>query len=262
MVPKGHFHGAEFRIHALAGATATRIVHPGPQAIAEHRHDWPVLSFYRMGAYRELSEAGEVTLSGPSVVFHPAGSPHADAIGEPGLETLILEFDPAWLPDVACGGGSRYWRGGSVALEAPRLASLWLSRAPERVLRERTADFLRRALTAKPASAPAWLARAEAALEAGEAASASLAARLDLHPAWFARAYRAARGEGLHQTLRRRRVERAVALVRDGDRSLAGVAVDAGFCDQSHMNRAFRAVLGRTPAEVRAERVVLAARAA
>ena len=31
------------------------------------------------------------------------------------------------------------------------------------------------------------------------------------------------------------------------------IAVAAGFCDQSHMNRCFRAVLGRTPLVVRGE---------
>ena len=65
--------------------------------------------------------------------------------------------------------------------------------------------------------------------------------------------YRAARGEGMHQPLRRRRVEDAVRLIRSSGAGLADVAVDAGFCDQSHMNRAFQAVLGRTPGEVRAE---------
>jgi transcriptional regulator GlxA family with amidase domain len=41
--------------------------------------------------------------------------------------------------------------------------------------------------------------------------------------------------------------------------TLAGVAADAGFCDQSHMNRCFNAVLGRTPLEVRGEAALLAA---
>ncbi|HVN02328.1 MAG TPA: AraC family transcriptional regulator [Caulobacteraceae bacterium] len=36
------------------------------------------------------------------------------------------------------------------------------------------------------------------------------------------------------------------------------MAAAAGFCDQSHMNRAFRQVLGRTPAALRAARLGLA----
>jgi AraC family transcriptional regulator len=233
------FHGAEFEVRALAGATAVRVVHPGRQSIAEHRHDWPVATFYRMGAYREFGEAGEIALCGPSVIFHPAGAPHA------------VEFDPAWLP-VSLPSRSCYWTGGPAALGSHALAGLWLSDAPEHRLREATADFLARAFAAKPPPRPAWLETVDASLD-GEADTAGLAERLELHPAWLARVYRAARGEGLHHTLRRRRVEDAVRLIRGADDRLAEIAVDAGFCDQSHMNRAFQAVLGRTPGEVRAE---------
>ncbi len=58
-------------------------------------------------------------------------------------------------------------------------------------------------------------------------------------------------GEGLTETARRRRVERALAAVRHSALPLAQVAVEAGFCDQSHMNRCFQAVLGMTPNRVR-----------
>ena len=70
---------------------------------------------------------------------------------------------------------------------------------------------------------------------------------------------RAWRGEGIAETLRRRRVERAALRLRGGDAPLADIAAECGFCDQSHMNRAFRIVLGRTPLEVRREAVLLSA---
>jgi len=56
-------------------------------------------------------------------------------------------------------------------------------------------------------------------------------------------------GDGLG----RRRVEQAAALLRRSDRKLVDIALASGFCDQSHMNRCFRAVLGRTPVAVRME---------
>lgn len=251
--PPRHFHGAEFDVRRLDGAVATRIVHPGAQSIAEHTHDWPVLSFYRMGAYRERGEAGEVALCGPSVVFHPAGAPHADEIGARGLETLVLEFDPAWLGE-ALSRRSCYWSGGAAALDAPALATLWLSPdARPAQLKAATGRFLARAFAAATPPQPAWLGAVDAAVEDQAADVEHLSRRLELHPAWLARVYRAARGEGLHHTLRRRRVEDAVRLIRAGAEGLADIALDAGFCDQSHMNRAFQAVLGRTPGAVRAE---------
>ena len=52
-------------------------------------------------------------------------------------------------------------------------------------------------------------------------------------------------------------VEAAVILLESTDLHLAEIAADAGFCDQSHMNRAFRRFLGRTPAVARALRLGL-----
>ncbi|HEY6922715.1 MAG TPA: helix-turn-helix domain-containing protein, partial [Steroidobacteraceae bacterium] len=74
------------------------------------------------------------------------------------------------------------------------------------------------------------------------------------HPSWLGSAYRQATGEGLQQTAARFRVERAARLLRESDQPYAGVAFEAGFCDQSHMNRTFRRLLGRSPATVRDER--------
>jgi AraC family transcriptional regulator len=81
-----------------------------------------------------------------------------------------------------------------------------------------------------------------------------LAHALDLHPSWLGSAYRSATGEGLQETAARYRVEHAARLLRETDESYAAIAIDAGFCDQSHMNRTFRRLLGRTPSIVRDDR--------
>jgi transcriptional regulator GlxA family with amidase domain len=76
---------------------------------------------------------------------------------------------------------------------------------------------------------------------------------LDLN-ADLSRASLSLRGRRRHSdSARRRRVERAANLLRRTDRELVDVALASGFCDQSHMNRCFRAVLGRTPIAVRSE---------
>ena len=88
-----------------------------------------------------------------------------------------------------------------------------------------------------------------------QASTADLTRRLDLHPAYVAQAYRIACGEGIGET--------SPAASRGGVRAtspdhlpLAEIAIAAGFCDQSHMNRCFSAVLGRTPLRVRQERLL------
>jgi AraC family transcriptional regulator len=48
----------------------------------------------------------------------------------------------------------------------------------------------------------------------------------------------------------RQRVERASELLQSGRSSIAHVARDVGFADQSHLHRHFKRVLGVNPADV------------
>lgn len=251
------FQGLEIELHRHPGVRTLRVVHPDVQQIDEHRHDWAYIGLYTLGRYREFYDGGEAEMDGPSVVFHPAGRPHADLVGSEGLETLTIEFDSSWLRlhgfDLKL-DRSRVWRGGPVALGARRLERAIRSGATSDAdLAYATANFLDLALRSEAPPHFRWLATVERDL-ADLRPTADIARRQDLHPAWLARAYRAATGEGLHETARRRRVERACGLLRRTGGPLAEIALAAGFCDQSHMNRAFRAMIGRTPLQVRAER--------
>ena len=256
MAEDPRFQGLEIELHLYSGARVLRVVHPGPQRIEEHRHDWAYVGIYTLGRYREFYDGGEAQMRGPCAVLHPAGRPHADLVGDEGLETLTIEFDPAWLRRYGFEkrlDASRIWQGGSVALAAKCLARILTDQsADETRIGMAASNFLTRAFRSEEAQLPTWLPKAGEALEAG-AGTAELSRRFDLHPAWLAHAYRRAVGEGLQETARRLRVERASRFLRWSDMPLADVAVTSGFCDQSHMNRCFRAVLGRTPAEVRCE---------
>jgi AraC-like DNA-binding protein len=260
----GHdYEGAVVEHRRCLGAHVSRIMHPPNQRIAAHEHDWPVLTLYRLGSYRERAEDGRSMLfDGPSVVFQPAGAAHADEIGARGLETLAMTFDPAWLTLEARAALPQrtQWRpGGSAALAARGLANAWLApNLNEAQLKAATSQFLINAFADATPPSPSWGEAVAAALEDEAPRTVSLARSLMLHPAWLAHAYRVWRGEGMAETARRRRVERAMLALRGSLASLAEVAAECGFCDQSHMNRAFRAVLGRTPLEVRREVALLA----
>jgi AraC family transcriptional regulator len=254
----GHsYTGATAELRQTSGAALTRIMHPPGQRIEPHRHDWPVLAIYRLGGYREETDDAANVFDGPSVVFHPAGADHADEVGGAGLETVSLGFDPVWLePDARLRLPDRSWsrEGGAASLAARRLASVWLQPlVSDGDIRSATSRFFLEAIAAPQPRRPTWFMDIEASIEDRGAVAP------DLHPAWVARAYRAWRGEGIAETARRRRVERAVQMLRVNSDPLAAIAADAGFCDQSHMNRCFNIVLGRTPLDVRREASLLAA---
>jgi AraC-like DNA-binding protein len=81
---------------------------------------------------------------------------------------------------------------------------------------------------------------------------AALAAIALMSPAHFIRSFSAAFGETPHRYLQRRRVERAMYLLRRTDRSVTDVCLDVGFASLGTFSRTFRAVVGQTPSEYRA----------
>ena len=73
-----------------------------------------------------------------------------------------------------------------------------------------------------------------------------------LSPYHFARQFKAATGLPPHQYVIARRVERAKQLLQAGTGlSLAEVAADAGFSDQSQLSRHFKRLVGVTPGQFR-----------
>jgi transcriptional regulator GlxA family with amidase domain len=70
-------------------------------------------------------------------------------------------------------------------------------------------------------------------------------------PAHFIRTFRATYGETPHRYLQRRRVERAMFLLRASRRSVTEVCVDVGFTSLGTFSRTFRAIVGETPTAYR-----------
>ena len=82
----------------------------------------------------------------------------------------------------------------------------------------------------------------------------ALAEQANVSPFHFARQFRATVGMPPHQFVLRQRVQKALRLIKAGKLPLAQVAVESGFHDQPHLTRAFRKVLGTTPARYVATR--------
>lgn len=74
-----------------------------------------------------------------------------------------------------------------------------------------------------------------------------LAQIASLSPWHFARVFKEATGVTPHTYVVRARLQRAQEKLRSGDASLAEIATQTGFCDQSHLARHFRRVFGLSP---------------
>lgn len=81
---------------------------------------------------------------------------------------------------------------------------------------------------------------------------ADLARAAHLSPAHFSREFRRAFGESPHQYLLTRRLERAGALLRTTDWSVARVCMAVGLTSVGSFTTSFRRMFGRTPTAYRA----------
>ncbi|GIH24496.1 transcriptional regulator [Acrocarpospora phusangensis] len=80
-----------------------------------------------------------------------------------------------------------------------------------------------------------------------------LAAVAFMSAAHFSRSFRAAFGETPHRYLQRRRIERAMALLRETATPVTDVAREVGFESLSTFIRTFGSIVGSSPTEFRAK---------
>jgi AraC family transcriptional regulator len=246
-------------LHTFSGALLKRTIDRSHAQVPEHAHDWPVLSLFVMGAYSNHTEIGSEFIAGPSATLYRAGVPHRNAVGADGFEQIEVQFDPSWLgyswlppvPVLRCTGGS-------VAAATRTLVRSCVGLRDEDQVRTALREFLQLAVDDSQPKSAGWIANITRRLrEDTSLRIADLAHELGRHPSWLGTAYCHCTGEGILEAAARFRVERAARLLRETDLTYIAVADDTGFCDQSHMARTFRRILGRPPSTVRAERLGL-----
>jgi len=87
---------------------------------------------------------------------------------------------------------------------------------------------------------------------------AHLARVASVSEAHFIRTFRATFGETPHRYLQRRRVERAMFLLRETDRSITAICMDVGFASLGTFSRTFSEIVGDTPTDYRNRKLVFA----
>jgi len=78
-----------------------------------------------------------------------------------------------------------------------------------------------------------------------------LARIAEVSAAHFIRTFRATFGETPHRYLQRRRVERAMFLLRSTDRSVTDICFDVGFNSLGTFSRTFQVIVGESPTAFR-----------
>lgn len=77
-----------------------------------------------------------------------------------------------------------------------------------------------------------------------------IAAIVQISPYHFLRLFKQRLGITPHQYILQRRVNQAKNLLQHGQLTLADIAIQTGFCDQSHLTRCFKRMVGVTPKQL------------
>jgi AraC-like DNA-binding protein len=246
------------------GILATRL--DTAQAFPRHVHDTYGIGRIRRGAQRSWSAAGLVEAGPGDVIMVNPGEVHdGRPLGDGGRAWHMLYIDPAVVRAVAeellpAHRAEPLWR--PVARDTGLAAAFeaWQRRLADAAAGALARDeaqvallaplLLRHSGVAPPRGGAPAIARARQRLDDDPAADpglAVLAADAGVSRFQLLRAFARELGLTPHAYLVQRRLALARALI-DGGAGLADAAIGAGFADQSHMTRAFRAMLGYTPA--------------
>jgi len=256
---QGRFYGAPVVERRLPGV---RLAHleatQSAEHVHEHSHDDAHFVLATHGRY--LTTAAGPEAEGPVLVYNPPGVVHRDRFVESGGYFLAVSFEAAdWraLADVGSGAAIDALRltGPHAFRAALRLTRSLLARDAEALSLESLSLELA-AQTLEPSrdgdGRPPWLDRTETYLADAfdqPIGVADLARVAGVHPVHLARGYRRWLGAAPGDRLRTRRLERAADLLMRGREPIGEIALAAGFCDQSHLNRHFVRAYGVTPGE-------------
>jgi AraC family transcriptional regulator len=259
----GNYFGSTASSRTVAGFALTESVYRPHDRVPAHEHERGFFYLVLEGSSRDTTRRESLSCAPGTLVYHPPEETHANAWHDAGGRCFHIEI-PSDRLDLPGGASVALRRSGSF-IGGPLV---WLAQrlhhefrrndaasalAAEGLALELIAGVHREAdASGRAGRPPRWLASMhDAALErcTEHLTVAQLAREAGVHPAHFARAFRAAYRCSLGEFVRRARIARACERLERGDASLARVANDLGFYDQSHFTRTFKRIVGLAPSQ-------------
>jgi AraC family transcriptional regulator len=252
-----------FRSLELDGFGITEAWFPAGEILARHTHERACVAVMLEGSF-DLHFTAKAYPCRPSTVFtEPAGETHANFIGAAGAHVIVVQPNPArqellhpFAPLLERATHRQHSGMTEQALQLAReldgvddLSAL----AAEGLVLDMLVG-LTRLETARRQEPPRWLLQAQELVHARFAEPlriAELAGEVGVHPAHLARCFRTHFRLSLGSYVRRLRLEWAARELVRSSTSLAELALDAGFADQSHFTRFFKRRFGLTPSVYR-----------
>lgn len=259
----GQFYGKPQRRTEFGGMVLTEVTHRVGRKLPRHTHESAYFGLLLSGSYSERCTSHNTEYVPFTMGFHPPSLTHSDEVGNCGSRMFCIELRdcflqqmrpfltaPKFWPDLCASEvtwlGLRLFRSFAndtlSLMQAQELCGDMFERVSSTSLRGETGQ-------------PAWLERAKELVHSAYRESLSLedvAHQVGVHPIHLSRVFRKRHRCTMGEYINRLRVQFVCRALECGWADLSGLASDAGFADQSHMGRIFKACTGQTPGQFRA----------
>lgn len=256
-------YGEILRNISVSGFTLTETAYTPILKLPKHSHKKAYFCFVLSGSFTEAYGKCLRSCRPSTLVFHPAGETHSDQF-HTSTCCFNIQMNAPWLERVSQQSKlidrPAHFNDGRLAHLAGliyrefRALDEFSSLAVEGLILEMIADVSRHVVKESTPIPPRWLKEAREMLcehLTEHLTLAQLAESVNVHPAHLAREFRRFYRCTVGAYVRQQRVEFACRLISSSDAPLGEIALAAGFFDQSHFARAFKASTGKTPGQYR-----------
>lgn len=256
--------------HEIAGFKLFESLYPPKLKQPRHGHKLASFSFVLAGNYLESFGRGAQMREPSTVIFHPPEESHAVDFQNEATRILSVQVDSKRLAYIREHSivldSSQSRRTEKTALLGRRIHSEFsrMDAFSALAIEGLVFEILAEASRGKDAESerkrpqqqqqPHWLKQAKEFLHAHFSESIILkdmAREIGVHAVHLSRVFREQNGCTVGEYIRRLRVEFARRQISLTEIPLSEIALDAGFADQSHFTKIFKAHYGVTPSEYR-----------
>lgn len=217
-----------------------------------HCHESHHITFIIKGGNLEQRKHREQQACPGSVLLYNSGELHRNTHTQHPSKNINLEIEDAFL--------KKYQLSFNIQLNDPGLRPAIIRIWQETKINDSCslpsiqATVLQLLTTAAGGSTPPWVSQLRALLHDcwnDTFSLQQLADTLQVHPVTISKHFPRYFSCTLGEYMRKVKIDRSLALVRQPDRPLTGIAYECGFSDQSHFTRTFKACTGLLPGQYR-----------